>query len=78
MRDSNNNSYSVVSEITLSALLVLFVALKLLGKIDWPWLWVVSPVWIPVLLVLVICVILFLVGVVLLAARKLLGPRRRR
>ena len=26
---------------------VAFVVLKLLGKIDWPWLWVLSPFWIP-------------------------------
>ena len=29
-----------------SALTVLFVAFKLLGYIDWPWIWVFSPLWI--------------------------------
>lgn len=28
-------------------LLVLFVALKLTGSIAWSWLWVLSPIWIP-------------------------------
>ena len=29
------------------ALLVLFVGLKLAGLIEWPWLWVTAPFWIP-------------------------------
>ena len=28
-----------------SVLLIVFVALKLTGNIDWPWLWVLSPLW---------------------------------
>lgn len=36
---------------TLIALLTtLFVGLKLVGSITWPWLWVVSPLWIAVTL----------------------------
>ena len=29
-------------------LMVLFVGLKLTGNIDWTWLWVLSPIWIPI------------------------------
>lgn len=29
----------------LDALTVAFVVLKLIGKIDWSWWWVLSPVW---------------------------------
>lgn len=28
------------------ALTILFIALKLLNKISWSWLWVLSPIWI--------------------------------
>jgi ABC-type polysaccharide/polyol phosphate export permease len=28
-------------------LLSLFITLKLGGKIDWPWIWVLSPIWLP-------------------------------
>ena len=28
------------------ALTILFIALKLLGKISWSWWWVLSPIWI--------------------------------
>jgi len=31
-------------------LTIVFIVLKLLGKIDWPWLWVLSPTWVSVIL----------------------------
>ena len=37
-----------------SLLLVLFVGLKLAGVIAWSWWWVLSPIWIPSAIVLVI------------------------
>lgn len=36
-----------------SLLLVAFIVLKLLNKIDWSWWWVLSPFWIPLTLVVV-------------------------
>jgi hypothetical protein len=36
------------------ALAVLFIGLKLTGFITWSWLWVLSPLWIPLSLLLVI------------------------
>lgn len=27
-------------------LTIVFIILKLLNKIDWPWIWVLSPLWI--------------------------------
>ena len=40
-------------------LTIVFITLKLLGKIDWPWLWVLSPLWIVAAIVLfvVLCII---------------------
>ena len=37
-------------------LTIVFITLKLTGFINWSWLWVLSPIWIP--LVVVICVML--------------------
>lgn len=42
---------------------VLFVGLKLTGHITWPWVWVLAPFWIP----LVIAAVLLLIAGVLLA-----------
>ena len=47
----------------LSTLTLIFVVLKRLGLIDWPWLWVLSPIWIPVPLIAAIF------GVILVAGR---------
>ena len=37
-------------EMLCTLLLVTFVTLKLVGVIAWPWLWVLAPLWIPILL----------------------------
>lgn len=34
----------------LSALQIAFIVLKLTGFIEWSWLWVLSPMWLPVML----------------------------
>lgn len=38
-------------------LTIAFIVLKLLGKIDWSWVWVLSPLWI----VWAICLIILLI-----------------
>ena len=45
-------------------LAIVFITLKLLGKIDWSWWWVLSPLWGSVLLGVVILVIVFAVAVI--------------
>ncbi len=40
-----------------SLLALLFIALKLMGFIDWSWFWVLSPLWIPVFFVIVVVLI---------------------
>ena len=39
------------------ALQIVFIVLKLLGKINWSWLWVLSPTWISLILFIVIVAI---------------------
>ena len=41
----------------LDVLLIVFIVLKLIGVIYWGWLWVLSPLWISILIVLVMIVI---------------------
>ena len=33
---------------------VLFIALKLCNVITWPWVWVLAPIWIPIVLSILI------------------------
>jgi len=59
MADSKGSS----SGIGFAGLLtIVFVTLKLLGKIDWSWWWVLSPIWISAILVIVIVVIMALIA----------------
>jgi len=44
-----------------SLLAILFIALKLLDKINWSWWWVLSPIWIPICIVLLIIAIILIV-----------------
>lgn len=42
-------------------LLIVFVVLKLTHVINWPWIWVLSPLWISVIVNLVFAVILAII-----------------
>ena len=44
-----------------SLLLLTFIILKLVGVIDWSWWWVLSPIWIPVVLLMAVSILLFVV-----------------
>lgn len=35
-------------------LTIVFIVLKLTDNIDWSWWWVLSPIWLPLLLILII------------------------
>lgn len=54
----NTNNSNVSGGIGFTGLLtLLFIALKLLGVIDWSWWWVLSPMWISFLIALIVVVI---------------------
>ena len=61
---SNNQTVVVQggNSITLAGLLaVAFIVLKLTGVITWPWIWVVSPLWMPLVIFAVLAVIILVV-----------------
>jgi hypothetical protein len=45
-------------------LTLLFIGLKLTGYITWPWIWVLSPIWIS-LAIFVVAVLIFAIYVVI-------------
>lgn len=51
MKNSNNTSIGIASVLT-----IVFVVLKLVGVIDWRWVWVLSPLWINLILTLLIII----------------------
>lgn len=54
-------------------LAIVFIVLKLVGVIAWSWWWVLSPLWIPLALI----VLIFVVGFFLAAVTGQLGRARR-
>lgn len=59
--DNSSSSSSTSSGITIAGLLgVAFVILRLCNVINWPWLWVLSPFWIPAAIAIVIFLIVIL------------------
>ena len=56
----------------VSLLAVAFIVLKLCGVIDWAWIWVLAPIWIPFALVFAIVIVTFIVAfIIALVQRKL-------
>ena len=39
-------------------LAIVFITLKLLGIIQWSWVWVLSPIWIPLIIIIILLIIL--------------------
>jgi hypothetical protein len=63
--------------ITFPGLLtVLFIGLKLANIIDWPWVWVLSPIWIPLALLLVFGLIATIIALVLDMTTGYKKPKR--
>lgn len=59
MSDSSSSS----SGIGFPGLLtVLFIGLKLTGHITWPWVWVLSPLWISLLIGLTVLALVFIIA----------------
>ena len=61
---SNNNSKSAGIGFT-GLLAITFIILKLCGVITWSWLWILSPIWIPLALVLVVSIIYIIISLVI-------------
>jgi len=47
---------------TVSILTLIFVILKITDKISWPWLWVLSPIWITIIIAIISFSIILITG----------------
>lgn len=45
-----------------SLLAVAFIVLKLIGYIDWSWWWVLSPLWLPLVVGITIIIVVAIIG----------------
>jgi len=55
-------SANITGNFFVSGLTLLFIALKLTGYITWSWWWVLSPLWLSVLLVLVVGILVIIIS----------------
>lgn len=58
MRNENKNNEKSGGIGFCGLLAIAFIVLKLCGVIAWSWLWVLSPLWIPIALALLIGIII--------------------
>ena len=71
MSNDNKNSTAASGGIGFCGLLtVAFIVLKLCKVINWSWLWVLAPLWIPTALVILIIAIIFMVTCIKIAIKK--------
>jgi len=45
-------------------LFIVFLVLKLTGNLDWSWIWIFSPFWIPLLIIFSISLVIFIAIVI--------------
>jgi len=62
-------NYKSIEMSPIGILLILFIVLKLTHTINWSWWWVLSPLWIPVAIVVAIAVLTAL-GILIVGAFK--------
>lgn len=60
----NKNNYTGKGLGFIGALALVFIVLKLLGKISWSWWWVLSPIWIPASICAVVIMMIFLITII--------------
>ena len=62
--EDNGKKFSInISNGLAITLTVVFIVLKLCHVIDWPWIWVLAPLWITVA---VVAIIMIIFGIILL------------
>ena len=49
---------------SMGTLLVVFVILKLTGEIGWPWIWVLSPLWMGAAFLLAVLIVLVVMAAI--------------
>lgn len=65
MKDKNTEKAANGGMSLCGVLTTIFVVLKLVGVIDWPWVWVLAPFWITLILgvIGIIIAIIFVIGI---------------
>jgi uncharacterized protein (DUF983 family) len=57
---------------------IVFLILKLCDVINWSWWWVTAPIWIPTVLFITICVVVFIVSFIIGAVKYIIKMKKGR
>ena len=60
MEDKNNTSYGINF---LELLAIVFIALKLMGYIQWSWWLVLAPLWFPIIPIIILILVLIIIEI---------------
>ena len=60
MEDKNNTSYGINF---LELLAIVFIALKLMGYIQWSWWLVLAPLWFPIVPIIILILVLIIIEI---------------
>lgn len=63
MNNDNNNNYRGGGIGFFGLLTIVFIALKLAGVINWSWIWILAPLWVPTVIVILIVLICAFIAV---------------
>lgn len=58
MGKGNNTSASGIGFFGLLG--IVFIVLKILHKIDWPWIWVLCPIWGSIILTIIVLLVMWI------------------
>jgi hypothetical protein len=78
IKDHKTQKETVVGTGFLPLLSLLFIALKLLGIIGWSWWWILSPLWLPIVIIFLGVILLVFLSEIEKAFRICLRAIRRK
>lgn len=77
MNENRNNTGAAGGIGFCGLLAIAFIVLKLTGFIDWSWLWVLAPLWIPVAIFFAVALVILIVVLVKMGVEQTEGRRHR-
>lgn len=77
MNENRNNNGAAGGIGFCGLLAIAFIVLKLTGFIDWSWLWVLAPLWIPVAIFFAVALVILIVVLVKMGVEQTEEHRHR-
>ena len=63
-QNNNLSPHQIIWHSSLAVLQIIFITLKVIGLIEWPWILVLTPLWINFALALLLYAAIFIIGLI--------------